>query len=69
MPFSVLASAGAFCGTAGARFLDEVNDQGLLPGGWSRGKYDVSRPQLLHPRTAEGDFTVQAEDSRLLDAA
>ena len=47
-----------------ARFLDGVNDQGLLPEGWNQGKYDVSRP-----RTLEGNFTVQPEDSRLLDAA
>ncbi len=64
MPFSELATAGAFCGTACARFLDEVNDQGLLPEGWTQGKYDVSRPRML-----EGDFTAQPEASRLLDAA
>ena len=46
-----------------ARFLDEVNDQGLLPEGWTQGKYDVSRPQLLQGTTEV------TEKIRLLDAA
>ncbi len=56
-----------------ARFLDEVNDQGLLPERWTQGKYDVSRPRMLDPRMAdprmlEGTTDI-TEKIRLLDAA
>ena len=55
------------------RFLEQVNDQGLLPESWTQGKYDVSRPRLLDPRMAdprirEGNTEV-TEKIRRLDAA
>ena len=48
-----------------ARYLDEVNEQGLLAEGSMQGKYDVSRrPGKLQPRKLE-----PMDESRLLDAA
>ncbi len=44
------------------RFLEQVNERGLLPESWTRGKYDVSRSRKLEAREAD----VAAEQWRLL---
>lgn len=56
------------------RYLEAVNEQGLLPEAWSAGKYDVSRqledsPPENKATTEETEGTEVLEDPRLLDAA
>ena len=53
-----------------ARFLDGVNEQGLLPGGGKQGKYDVSRQLGFTTENTEiGKIGEPPEGFRLLDAA
>ena len=43
------------------RYIDEVNERGLLPEAWGDEKYNVSR-------LIEGDIRVRPEEVRLLGA-
>lgn len=50
------------------RYLEEVNERGLLPAAWPEGKYDVTRARLLERSTPAADHE-GGEPPRLFDAA